>query len=92
MSETDLKELCARVSTLMDEVDEQSDLATFLETVEDLEPILVGAAVARAYLSGAVNISQKTLPLITASESALSEFLESLDEEEDDDEEEDEDE
>ena len=93
MAETDLTELCTRVSSLMDEVDDQSDLGTFLESVEDMDQVLVGASVARGHLTGAVKISQKTLPLIVAAEAALSDFVDNLDEdEEDDDEDEDDDE
>jgi hypothetical protein len=90
MAETDLTELCTRVSSLMDEVDEQSDLGTFLESVEDMDQVLVGASVARGHLTGAVKISQKTLPLIVAAEAALSDFVDNLDEDEDEDDEEDE--
>ena len=92
MAETDLTELCTRVSSLMDEVDEQSDLGTFLESVEDMDQVLVGASVARGHLTGAVKISQKTLPLIVAAEAALSDFVDNLDEDEDDEEDEDDDE
>jgi hypothetical protein len=84
MSKSDLKELCARVSTLMEQVDELSDLPTFIETLDDIDQVLAGAAVARGYLSGAVTISSKTIPLISAAELALAEFVENLDEDEDD--------
>ena len=85
MSENDLKELCARVSTLMEQVDELSDLPAFIETLDDIDQVLAGAAVARGYLSGAVTISSKTIPLISAAELALAEFVENLDEEGDED-------
>ena len=87
MAESDLTELCTRVSTLMDEVDEQSDLGTFLESVEDMDQVLVGASIARGHLTGAVTFSQKALPLIIAAEAALAEFVDNLDEDEDEEDE-----
>ena len=68
----------------MDQIDENSDLSSFVESLDDVDRILSGAAVARAYLSGAVTISEKTLPLISEAVQALSEFVDGLDLDEDD--------
>lgn len=83
MGQGNYTEICTRVSALMDQVDENSDLTSFTESLDDVDRILAGAAVARAYLSGAVTISEKTIPLISEAETALTEFVDGLDLEED---------
>jgi len=86
MNEAQIRDLCARVSSQMDEIDETSDLSSLIDSLEDPDLVLSGAALARGFLNGSVTITEKTIPLIASSEAALAEFLESQDDEEDEDE------
>ncbi len=92
MTEIQIRQLCERVSSLMDQVDEESDFPSFVENLDDIEKVIAGAGIARGYLSGALTVSSQAIPLITAAEVALSEFAENLGDEDEDEEEEEDDE
>ncbi len=41
MTEIQIRQLCERVSSLMDQVDEESDFPSFVENLDDIEKVLL---------------------------------------------------
>jgi hypothetical protein len=95
MNETEIKAICTRINGLVSDLEDYISPEEFVEQIENYEEILMGAMIARGFLDGTVEISEKTIPFIKASEVALAQALieaEGGDEDEDDeDEDEDED-
>lgn len=89
MNETEIKALCTRVDGLINDLEEHLSPEEFVEQIENYEEVLMGAMIAHGYLDDTVEITEKTIPFIKASEVALAQALTELEgEDEDDDEEE----
>ena len=70
--------ICAKVNELIESLETYANPEYFVENIDNYEEILVGAMIARGYLEGAVEISEKTLPYIEAASIALSQILSDL--------------
>lgn len=92
MNETEIKALCTRVNGLINDLEEHLSPEEFVEQIENYEEVLMGAMIARGYLEDTVDISEKTIPFIKASEVALAQALTELEGEDEDDEDDEEDE
>lgn len=92
MNETEIKALCTRVDGLINDLEEHLSPEEFVEQIENYEEVLMGAMIARGYLEDTVDISEKTIPFIKASEVALAQALTELEGEDEDDEDDEEDE
>jgi hypothetical protein len=91
MNEIEIKALCTRVNGLLYELEVHISPEEFIE-IENYEDVLMGAMIARGFLDGTVEISEKTLPFIKASEVALAQAVIEAEGGDDDDEDDDEDE
>lgn len=71
MNNLEIRVLCEEIQSFTEQIDENSGMGDFINSLDDAEDILMGTMIARGFLEGTVTISKTTVPFLKAAHEAL---------------------
>ena len=71
MNNLEIRVLCEEIQSFTEQIDENSGMGDFINSLDDAEDILMGTMSARGFLEGTVTISETTVPFLKAAHEAL---------------------
>ena len=87
MNEIDVSKLCTRIVEQIPELNQLTNPSELAEEYENIEEVFMGAMIAKGYLAGTIQISEKTIPFLEATDKLFSMIVDGEDEDEEEEEE-----